>query len=668
MLDGNSLVFDYFYIQSNSLSTETKADSPYTNPALRERIKNRVMAGSQGGRPGQWSARKAQLVAARYRAAGGGYKKGKKPTKAQRSLRKWTGEKWRTSDNKPALRGGRMRRYLPDKVWDRLTPAQRRATNAKKIRGDRAGRQFVANTEVAARRSRAVRMRSKALGKPIGGISEFDGDGDGFLTGPDGQDNIPAPAAAVARTVVDVAKPRMAVEPKRPRGSKLPPPQAGTQARGRGNKPPSGKLGLIAMGKEKHKPIMKRIMQNRALYDPNAPVGKRWKKIEFSQSRIYAIGRGPLSNLPERFKSRDKTNQELADEFGFVNTTQGLSSLESEVINALNNAELGTLRYLESGKLTQREITETYLAELLEKEQRLPKSSFPRVAALRAAFEFLGKEIPKTGKSRRNEDRPAFMDHKETKPPEIIKNEFDGINMMIAQPIEGLRGPNHGGGRKDFSEIRAMPPERRKAVSDAYMGGPVMDEEAAKYWDAAAEEIEQQFQFLTEQLGLKVEFTDEDPYPDFLTMREEVLKTGVLKILKTESTGGHPYWSNELNDKFRAVHDTFGHLATGRGFDRHGEEAAYQAHLPMFGPDAQRAIVVELRAQNSALIETGDFQEQKVMLFPEEFIKMLKVLGLLSKIMKANGDIAAAKKSSDKDNAFDKTNVHHASCGRRMKK
>lgn len=202
MLDANSCAFDYLYIQSNVLSYEYKAASPYTNPALRERIKNRIMAGSEGGRPGQWSARKAQLLATRYRAAGGGYKKGSKPTKAQRSLRRWTREKWRTSDNKPALRDGRMRRYLPDKVWGRLTPAQRRATNAKKIRGDRAGRQFVANTEVAARRSRAVRMRSKVLGRPIGGLAEFDADADGFLTGPTGEDIYPAPPVRVVRRVM----------------------------------------------------------------------------------------------------------------------------------------------------------------------------------------------------------------------------------------------------------------------------------------------------------------------------------------------------------------------------------------------------------------------------------------------------------------------------------
>lgn len=46
----------------------------YTKPALRKRIFNAVKAGGKGGAPGQWSARKAQLTAARYKKAGGGYR------------------------------------------------------------------------------------------------------------------------------------------------------------------------------------------------------------------------------------------------------------------------------------------------------------------------------------------------------------------------------------------------------------------------------------------------------------------------------------------------------------------------------------------------------------------------------------------------------------------
>ena len=49
-------------------------DSKYTKPALRKRIFNQVKAGSKGGKPGQWSAIKAQMLAKAYKDAGGGYR------------------------------------------------------------------------------------------------------------------------------------------------------------------------------------------------------------------------------------------------------------------------------------------------------------------------------------------------------------------------------------------------------------------------------------------------------------------------------------------------------------------------------------------------------------------------------------------------------------------
>ena len=49
------------------------ATGNYTKPTMRKRIVASVKAGGKGGRPGQWSARKAQLVASRYKKAGGGY-------------------------------------------------------------------------------------------------------------------------------------------------------------------------------------------------------------------------------------------------------------------------------------------------------------------------------------------------------------------------------------------------------------------------------------------------------------------------------------------------------------------------------------------------------------------------------------------------------------------
>ena len=46
----------------------------YTKPTMRKRLFNRIKAGSKGGKAGQWSARKAQMLAKEYKAKGGGYK------------------------------------------------------------------------------------------------------------------------------------------------------------------------------------------------------------------------------------------------------------------------------------------------------------------------------------------------------------------------------------------------------------------------------------------------------------------------------------------------------------------------------------------------------------------------------------------------------------------
>jgi len=120
----------------------------YTKPALRERLKDKIMAGGKGGDPGEWSARKAQLLAAEYEKSGGGYKGGK--TGSQQSLTKWTGEKWRTSDGKPSEG---KKRYLPDAAWKSLSSSEKAATNRAKAEGNAKGRQFVKQPEGVAKKA-----------------------------------------------------------------------------------------------------------------------------------------------------------------------------------------------------------------------------------------------------------------------------------------------------------------------------------------------------------------------------------------------------------------------------------------------------------------------------------------------------------------------------------
>jgi len=115
----------------------------YTDSKLRESIKKRIMAGAKGGKPGKWSARKAQLVALEYKKAGGKYTGGK--SIKQKSLSKWTKEKWQTKSGKPSTQGPKAtgERYLPKAAIKKLTPKQYAATSRAKRLGTKQGKQFV---------------------------------------------------------------------------------------------------------------------------------------------------------------------------------------------------------------------------------------------------------------------------------------------------------------------------------------------------------------------------------------------------------------------------------------------------------------------------------------------------------------------------------------------
>jgi len=61
--------------------------------------------------------------------------------KSQQSLKNWGSQKWRTSDGKPS-KG--KKRYLPDAAWNALSAAEKAATNKAKAKGNKKGKQFVA--------------------------------------------------------------------------------------------------------------------------------------------------------------------------------------------------------------------------------------------------------------------------------------------------------------------------------------------------------------------------------------------------------------------------------------------------------------------------------------------------------------------------------------------
>lgn len=74
--------------------------------------------------------------------------------KSQQSLKKWTAQKWKTSDGKPS-KG--KKRYLPSAAWSALTPAEKAATNRAKAKGNAKGKQFVKQPKSVAKKTKGYR-------------------------------------------------------------------------------------------------------------------------------------------------------------------------------------------------------------------------------------------------------------------------------------------------------------------------------------------------------------------------------------------------------------------------------------------------------------------------------------------------------------------------------
>jgi hypothetical protein len=143
-----------------------KREEKYTDPELRERIKEEIKASDKGGGPGQWSARKAQLLAKEYEKAGG--YEGEKD-EDQKHLEQWTEEEWQTQEGGTRAReGGETKRYLPKEAWEKLSPEEREATERAKREGSKGGEQFVENTEAA----KAARKEVSG-GQPIEGYDDM---------------------------------------------------------------------------------------------------------------------------------------------------------------------------------------------------------------------------------------------------------------------------------------------------------------------------------------------------------------------------------------------------------------------------------------------------------------------------------------------------------------
>jgi len=122
------------------------------DPELWDKVKARVTEGDKGGKPGQWSARKAQMAVAEYKHEGGGYKGAKS---ADNHLTQWTKEEWGTKSGHESLETGE--RYLPKKARAALSDKEYAETSRKKRADLKKGKQFSAQPAKVAEKTATAR-------------------------------------------------------------------------------------------------------------------------------------------------------------------------------------------------------------------------------------------------------------------------------------------------------------------------------------------------------------------------------------------------------------------------------------------------------------------------------------------------------------------------------
>ena len=123
-----------------------------TDPKLWDEVKHQVTEQDKGGKPGQWSARKAQLAVQKYKAEGGGYAGSKAP---DNHLSQWTDEAWGTRSGEASGKTGE--RYLPKAAREGLSDEEYDRTSAKKRADSRKGKQFSAQPPDIARKTAQAR-------------------------------------------------------------------------------------------------------------------------------------------------------------------------------------------------------------------------------------------------------------------------------------------------------------------------------------------------------------------------------------------------------------------------------------------------------------------------------------------------------------------------------
>lgn len=150
--------------QNRNLFTEMSHKNyaeKYTKPELRRQIKQEIMESDKGGKPGQWSARKSQLLVQKYEKQGGGYQ-GEKD-EAARSLEDWTEQNWQTQEgDENARQNNKTKRYFPQEVWERLSEEEKQEVEEKKQSASQQGEQYAEWTTAVKRVMREIQQSDES--------------------------------------------------------------------------------------------------------------------------------------------------------------------------------------------------------------------------------------------------------------------------------------------------------------------------------------------------------------------------------------------------------------------------------------------------------------------------------------------------------------------------
>lgn len=203
------------------------------------------------------------------------------------------------------------------------------------------------------------------------------------------------------------------------------------------------------------------------------------------------------------------------------------------------------------------------------------------------------------------EINPEFnIDFMKTMPPSSLVKQSPIAASVKQMTIEGGVDPDLK--KAIFTQyLRKMPDVVRKSDATNY------DELSEAAYKKLAQETDNQLDaMLSSGVRLSYHKNGEGNYLD----SGEMLRDALLNRHLYTYQGGDPHtFLNKLdpelginsNEKFRAVHDYFGHGTTGASFGRKGEELAYGAHGSMYSPLAKIAAATETRGQNSLVNYSG---------------------------------------------------------------